>query len=288
MWTIAVANQKGGVGKTTTAQHLAVALARAAQRVLAIDLDQQCNLTMAAGVDVDALGRSVFSVVVEQGCDLVDVMLQVDQGYALAPAEPDLVRADLEIISGGSIHWHRRLARALHAVTDAYDFCVIDCPPNLGALTVNGLVAADAVAIPVSPEMWPVKGMQRLRQTIDEVTNATGRPRVAAIVPTLVRRDRTHAKILRRLEQDAAPAVEHPTAQLERAQHIFGDAPLAVAVPVSAHFTHASFISASVFEIAPKSRGAIAYQCLAELVMAGAASTGSADARATIPPGPVV
>jgi chromosome partitioning protein len=256
--TIAVANQKGGVGKTTTAQHLGVALRRAGQHVLAIDLDQQCNLTMAAGVDVDSLDRSVSSVLVDQRHDLSDVVLQVEQGYALAPAEPDLVRADLEIISGGSIHWHRRLARALLPVAGTYDFCVIDCPPNLGALTVNALVAADSVVIPVSPEMWPVKGMQRLRQTIDEVADSSGRPRVAAVVPTLVRRDGTHARILRRVHD------------------VFDDAPVATEVPVSAHFTRASFISASVFDVAPNSRGARAYEQLAELVIADAATTGSA------------
>jgi chromosome partitioning protein len=269
MQTIAVANQKGGVGKTTTAQHLAVALCRAGRRVLAIDLDQQCNLTMAAGVDVDGLDRSIYTTIVEQTRTLSEIVVAVDQGYALAPAEPELVRADLEIISAGSIHWHRRLARALAPIGDEYDVCVIDCPPNLGALTVNGLTAADGVIIPVSPEMWPVRGVQRLRQTIEEVADSSGRPRVVAVVPTLVRRDGTHTKILHRVHD------------------VFGDAPVASEVPVSAHFTRASYLSSSVFDVAPNSRGARAYEQLGAMVLDNLSTTArgadTTDARVSPP-----
>ncbi len=256
-----MANQKGGVGKTTTAQHLSVALARAGRRVLAVDLDQQCNLTMAASVAVDALNASTYTALVEQRHPLGDVIVRVEQGFDLAPAEPDLLGADLEIISTGSIHWHRRLARALSTVGGSYDICVVDCPPNLGALTVNGLAASDDIVIPVSPEMWPVKGMQRLRNTIQEIAGDTGRPRVAAVLPNLVRRDGTHSRILELLHD------------------VFGDVPVAPAVPTSAHFTRASYLATSIFELAPTSRGARAYEALAAMVMDGATASRWGETR---------
>ena len=167
MKTIAVTNQKGGVGKTTTTQHVAAALGERGYRVLAIDLDPQSNLTMAAGVSIDELDHSMYQVLVTRKIELREAIIPTSQGYDLAPADPNLGVADTEMVVG-KMNWHLVLKRALAPLRATYDWCLLDCPPSLSALTVNALQAADRVLIPVSPEMWPVKGMQRLFLSIDE------------------------------------------------------------------------------------------------------------------------
>lgn len=150
MKTIAVTNQKGGVGKTTTTQHVAAALGERGYRVLAIDLDPQSNLTMAAGVSIDELDRSMYQILVTRKTELREVILPTAQGYDLAPADPNLGVADTEMVVG-KMNWHLVLKRALASVGAVYDWCLLDCPPSLSALTVNALQAADRVLIPCPP-----------------------------------------------------------------------------------------------------------------------------------------
>lgn len=248
MKTIAVTNQKGGVGKTTTTQHVAAALGERGYRVLAIDLDPQSNLTMAAGVSIDELDRSMYQVLVTRKTELREVILPTAQGYDLAPADPNLGVADTEMVVG-KMNWHLVLKRALASVGAAYDWCLLDCPPSLSALTVNALQAADRVLIPVSPEMWPVKGMQRLFISIDEARQE-GNPELAvvAIVPTMVRRDKAH------------------TEMLERMVRLFEHATVTAPIPVSAQFARAARGVTTVLQRAPRSSSADRYRELAETI----------------------
>lgn len=245
MRTIAVTNQKGGVGKTTTAWHVAVALTRRGARVLAVDLDAQVNLTLAAGVRVDELQGSMYNVLISQSRELADVILSTPEGFDLAPADPDLGEADVHL-RASRITWHTELANALAKVSARYDYCLLDCPPALSALTINALQAADELLIPVSPEMWPIKGIQRLFETVGSVKQSNPRLRVSAIIPTLRRREMSHDEMLTTL------------------QTMFPEAHIAPAIPVSAHFSRAARTATSVITRAPHSAAARAYLSIAD------------------------
>ena len=248
MKTIAVTNQKGGVGKTTTTQHVAAALGERGYRVLAIDLDPQSNLTMAAGVSIDDLDHSMYQVLVTRKIDLRQAIIPTNQGYDLAPADPNLGVADTEMVVG-KMNWHLVLKRALVPVRAAYDWCLLDCPPSLSALTVNALQAADRVLVPVSPEMWPVKGMQRLFLSIDEARQeGNSELDVLAIVPTMVRRDKAH------------------TEMLERMTRLFEHATVTAPIPVSAQFARAARAVTTVLQRAPRSPAADHYRALAATI----------------------
>ena len=167
-----VANQKGGVGKTTTTVNLAAGLAKIGQRVLMVDLDPQGNATMGSGVDKRAMALSVYDVLLEsasiaEAASVPDKLKDAGCAYAVLGANRELAGAEVELVS--LERRERRLKQALAAVAAEYDFVLIDCPPSLSMLTLNGLCSAHGVIVPMQCEYFALEGVTDLVHTIKQV-----------------------------------------------------------------------------------------------------------------------
>lgn len=162
-----IANQKGGVGKTTTTVNLAAGLAQLGQRVLVVDLDPQGNATMGSGIDKRKLELSVYDVLLESATITEARQRAGRSGYDVLGANRELAGAEVELVD--LERRERRLKAALHAVRDDYDFVLIDCPPSLSMLTLNGLCAAHGVLVPMQCEYFALEGLSDLVNTIKQV-----------------------------------------------------------------------------------------------------------------------
>ncbi len=161
---IAVANQKGGVGKTTTAINFSSCLAMAEKKTLLIDIDPQANTTSGIGFDKNTIDRSIYDVLIGKQ-KMLDVILPTELSYLnVAPSSISLVGAEIEMV--GMFSRELLLAKALETILDKYDYIIIDCPPSLGLLTINALTAANAVMIPVQCEYYALEGLSQLLETI--------------------------------------------------------------------------------------------------------------------------
>ncbi|MEJ0003204.1 MAG: ParA family protein [Pararobbsia sp.] len=162
-----VANQKGGVGKTTTSVNLAASLAAQGQRVLLIDLDPQGNATMGSGIDKSACETTVYEVLVD-GASIADAAVKAEAaGYDVLPSNRELAGAEVELVALDARE--KRLKQALAAIDGRYDFVLIDCPPALSLLTLNGLCSANGVIIPMQCEYFALEGLSDLVNTIKQV-----------------------------------------------------------------------------------------------------------------------
>jgi chromosome partitioning protein len=181
---LAVVNQKGGVGKTTTSVNLAAALAQAGRRVLLVDLDPQGNATMGSGIDKRTVGRTVYHVLLGLG-ELAGIRVRVERGgFELLPANRELAGAEVELVELESRE--TRLKSALERVAHEYDFILIDCPPSLSLLTVNALTAAQRVLIPMQCEYYALEGLSDLVATIKRVrANLNPQLEIAGLLRTM-------------------------------------------------------------------------------------------------------
>jgi len=245
-------NQKGGVGKTTTAINLGSYLAYYGQRVLLVDIDPQANATSCLGVDKHTVKSGTYDVLIGGSAAAAQILHNPRLKLSLLPASPALAGAEVELVS--ELAREGFLKKALAPVVDRYDYILVDCPPSLGLLTLNGLVAArDGVIIPVQCEYLPLEGLSQLTQTLDRVRNVIFPDlRVRGVVLTMFD-GRT------KLSNDVVNEVR---------RH-FPNLVFAAIIPRSVRLAEAPSYGQPISVYAPNSSGAEAYAALARQVLAG-------------------
>lgn len=241
---VALANQKGGVGKSTTAINLAASLAIHGHRVLLIDLDPQGNASSGLGIERGAIETSIYDVLLKES-SLEDAIEPTSvRNLFVVPATIDLAGAEIELVS--VLSRETRLKHAIAETSDDYEFVFIDCPPSLGLLTVNALTAADEVVIPIQCEYYALEGLSQLLRNIQLVTsNLNPDLEVGGVVLTMYD-GRT------KLSKDVAQQV----------RDYFGDTAYRTVIPRSVRLSEAPSYGEPIEAFDPMSRGAIAYRHL--------------------------
>jgi chromosome partitioning protein len=249
---MAVANQKGGVGKTTTAVNLGAALAELGYRVLVIDLDPQGNATTGLGINTRNLDAAIYDVILRD-VPVEDTIEPTSlRNLFVVPATLDLAGAEIELVPVFSREL--RVRRALEQVSDDFDFILIDCPPSLGLLTVNGLAAATEVVVPIQCEYYALEGLSQLLRSIELVqNNLNPQLRLSTVILTM------YDARTRLAEQVVAEVRSH-----------FGDRVCRSVVPRTVRLSEAPSFGQPIILFDSSSRGAIAYRELAKEVSGGA------------------
>ena len=254
--TVAVANQKGGVGKTTTSVNVAASLAQAGKRVLLVDLDPQGNATMGSGVDKRKAARTIYHVLLGLG-DIATIRVRSQSGgYDLVPANRDLAGAEVELVD--LPNREGRLRAALERLANEYEFVLIDCPPSLSLLTVNAFAAADEVLIPMQCEYYALEGLSDLVGTIKRVrANINPRLEIAGLLRTMY---------------DPRNTLSHQVSQ--QLEEHFGDKVYRTLVPRNVRLAEAPSFGAPAVIWDRASKGAQAYLALADEILARSGTLG--------------
>ena len=247
---IAMCNQKGGVGKTTSTINLGASLAGYGRRVLLVDLDPQGALSAGLGVPHYELDATIHNVLVESRTSIDDVLVHTRVKHMdLVPSNIDLSAAEIQLVN--EVGREQTLARALHPVLDRYDYILIDCQPSLGLLTVNALACCDGVIIPTECEYFSLRGLALLTDTVEKVHDRLNpRLTISGIIVT-------------RFDSRTVNAREVMARVVER----FGDLVFDTVVPRTVRFPETSVAGEPITTWAPKSTGAQAYQALAREVI---------------------
>jgi chromosome partitioning protein len=247
---VAMCNQKGGVGKTTSTINLGAALAEYGRRVLLVDMDPQGALSAGLGVPHYELDKTIHNVLVEPRVSIDDVLISTRVKHMdLVPSNIDLSAAEIQLVN--EVGREQTLGRALHPVLDRYDYVLIDCQPSLGLLTVNGLACSDGVVIPTECEFFSLRGLALLTDTVDKV------------------RDRLNPKLeisgilITRYDPRTVNAREVMARVVER----FGDLVFDTVITRTVRFPETSVAGEPIITWAPKSTGAIGYRELAREVI---------------------
>lgn len=243
--TVAIANQKGGVGKTTTAVNLAACVASEGHEVLLIDMDPQGNTTSGFGIERGELESALYEALVGEGGLVTSVVETEVEHLDLLPSTRDLAGAEVELVEAAGREF--KLREALEVVREAYDFVLVDCPPSLGLLTVNALVAADTVLVPIQTEYYALEGVGLLSQTIELVQEYLN--------PAL-----TYEGILLTMYDARTNLSEQVAGETEE---YFGELVFETMIPRNVRLSEAPSYGEPIIEYASSSKGAKSYRSFA-------------------------
>ncbi|HEX2058594.1 MAG TPA: AAA family ATPase [Actinomycetota bacterium] len=247
---IAMANQKGGVGKTTTTISVGAALAELGHKVLVVDFDPQGGCALGLGIEPGALELSVYNALLDRSCRTEDVVIGTSvAGMDLLPSNIDLSAAELMLVQ--EVAREQSLSRALAPLRSRYDFILVDCPPSLGLLTINALTAADGVIVPLECEYYALRGMALLMDSIERVRDRLNpQLEIDGILATMYDGRTLHAREV-----------------LERVQEAFGDAVFQSIIKKTIRFAEAPVAGEPILRYAPTSTGSASYRALAKEVI---------------------